>query len=147
MSELKDALGRGTEVMFSGKPLMVEPLDFNDLCDIEEFSGINADDLDIGEFLQSAKNKRFFLWIVLRKCDPDLSQEERECGEYRMTEKEAGYLVKFGTTPEQFMLINTALGVSGLASGDEAGADELDKGSDAAGPKPRAVKRTPKPTG
>lgn len=134
MSELSEALGRGTPFVFNGLPLAVEPLDFNDLCELEDYSGVDSDDLNIADFLRPAKNRRFFLWLVLRKSDPSLTAEARERGEYRMTEADAGRLIKFGTTAEQFALVNLSLGVSGLAAGDEEAGDGGPKPEPEAGP-------------
>lgn len=114
MSELSDALGQGTPVVFGTKTLTVEPLDFNDLLELEEFSGEDADALDVGKFIENKRNRLFFLWLVLRKADPALTQEERERGEYRMTEKEAGYILKRNSDVEQIALIAAAIGLSGL---------------------------------
>lgn len=120
MSELADALGRGTKVEFGTVTLSVEPLDFNDLIDLEEFSGQDADTLEIAEFIQSKRNRLFFLWLVLRKADPKLTSEERERGEYRMTEKEAGYILKRNSDTEQIALIAAAIGLSGLKETEDA---------------------------
>ena len=126
MSELADALGRGVNVTLGDKILCVEPLDFNDLVDLEEYSGINADDLDMTVFLVSSRNKRFFLWLVLRKADPSLTAEQREAGEYTMTEAQAGRLLKFGSTAEQWALVHAALGLSGLKNEETAPEEDAD---------------------
>ncbi len=143
MGELKEALGRGTGVPFGGQTLLVEPLDFNDLCDLEEYAGVNADDIEIAAHLESARNRRHFLWLILRKADPDLSDEDRAAGRYRMTEAEAGRMIKFGTTVDQWTLINTALGVSGLVSKPED-ADDPKPEPDAVPAKEAAPKTTRK---
>lgn len=134
MSQLSEALGKGTPVAFGSMILTIEPLDFNDLLELEEFAGVDADDLDISEFIKDRRSRLFFLWLVLRKADPALSPEERERGEYRMTEKEAGYLLKRDSTVEQLSLIKAAIGLSGL----EGSAEEE-------GPKPAPATEAVKP--
>ena len=135
MSQLSEALGKGTPVAFGSITLSIEPLDFNDLLELEEFSGVDADDLDISEFIKERKNRLFFLWLVLRKADPALTTEERERGEYRMTEKEAGYLLKRDSTLEQLSLIKAAIGLSGLSEGT----------GETEGPKPEPAQEAVKP--
>lgn len=145
MSELSDALGRGTAVVFGTKTLNIEPLDFNDLLDLEEFTGEDADTLDIGEFISVKRNWLFFLWLVLRKADPELTPEERENGQYRLTEKQAGYLLKRDNHIEQLAMIKAAIGLSGLkeADGKEAEGDADPKPGPA--PKPAKKAKEPKP--
>ena len=135
MGELSEALGRPTRIRFGTAELDVAPLDFNDLCDLEERSGISVDTINLMEYLAGTKNRRFFLWLVLRKADPSLSEEDRDAGRYRMTEMEAGRLIRFGSDVEQLTLINAALGISGL----------MDRAEDEAGPKPEP--ETPPATG
>lgn len=88
MAELVDALGKGKTLTFAGRDWTVRPLDFNDLCDLEESLG-TLEALD----LSTLKHQREVLWLTLRKADPTLPDEYRQRGQYKLTRQDVGAML------------------------------------------------------
>jgi hypothetical protein len=115
---LCEALAKPQRVPFGDHELLIHPLDFNDMAEIEEKAGVTMDDLDLLAFLKPVRHQRFFFWLALRKADPNLTRDERARGEYKMTEREAGFILKSSSSPQQNALMNAIFQLSGLTKTD-----------------------------
>lgn len=125
MGELADALAKGKTLSFAGREWNILPLDFNDLCDLEdEIGALEALDLS------TLRHQREVLWLTLRKADPTLPREYRDNGQYKMTRRDVGALLTAEELqkPETGTFLVDVLRLSGVlprkADGDrEAGQD------------------------
>lgn len=80
------ALGESVQSVTIGqKTFALRELDLNDLVDAERM-GLDVNGIALGNMEQA----RAILWLSLRKSDPDLSEEDRENGNYKITEREIG---------------------------------------------------------
>lgn len=106
---LAEALAIPEKVTFAGKEWTALPLDFNDLGEAEQrFGNLETMDLD------KITTQRYLLWLLLRKADPDLSAEEREAGQYRLTELQVGRMFTLDKLPEVGEFLQRMLMRSGL---------------------------------
>ena len=93
-------------VTLGGREFKIEPLDFNDLIVIEEDRG------NLAEFLAEVtalnlRALRYFFWLLLRKTEPELTQED------------AGRLIPIQES-EMLLLLAQMLRAAGLV-GDDSG--------------------------
>jgi hypothetical protein len=123
-TEPADALGVREAITLRGREFVLEPLDIGDLLEInerfgklEEFLGT----LDAADQGTQLRGIIFLVWLALRKADPDLSPEQREAGEYRLTERQVTRLIPLdpGVLTD---LAQKVLRVAGLAEGQAGNA-------------------------
>ena len=111
MSELTEALAKPKALVWQGREVEVEPFDLNDLSDIEA---------EIGDvFLLDPtrlEHQRLILWLAFRRIDPDLTPEQKDRLEYKMTLAQAGRMLnlKQMRTPEALEFMEGVLRLSGI---------------------------------
>lgn len=139
MSELSEGLGKPATLVFDGREYQIEPLDLNDLADLEAEIG----DL---EFLDVSRihHQRLVLWLTFRRIDPELSPEDKDEMRYKMTLVQAGRMMnlKKMQTGEGRAFIEDVLKLSGVlpeaTEPARASATETDAGNaEASEPKRR----------
>lgn len=122
MGELSSALAKGKDLDFAGQTWHITPLDFNDLCTLEEEIGDLAS-LDISRI----KHQREVLWLALRKADPTLPTEYRNACKYKLTKEDVGKMITFDELkqPETGRFLVAVLQMSGILpdTGKEQEAD------------------------
>jgi hypothetical protein len=111
---LTETLAKSKRLVLDGKEYDIEPLDFNDLADLEVRFG-SLDQVNPA----SIHAARFIAWLALRKHDPTLTAEEREDCRYRLTETEVGRRLKSNST-ETMAFVVGVLQLSGMVSDGEA---------------------------
>lgn len=116
-SELADALGKGAVLTFRGKPYNVEPLDLNDLADLEMQIG-DILNLDLGLMA----HRRLVLWLALRRIDERLTAQQKDEGDYLMTLLDVGrmFTLKDFEDAQTTAFIAGVLRLSGLISEEDA---------------------------
>ncbi|BDI27985.1 hypothetical protein CCAX7_000360 [Capsulimonas corticalis] len=124
MSELSEALAKGKTLDFAGQTWHVLPLDFNDICDIEDEIG-SVELLDVSKL----KHQRLLVWLALRKADPTLGNDDRQHCRYRLTEMEVGQMVSFTELqkPETVTFLLDVLRLSGILPEQQATEEETKK--------------------
>lgn len=120
-SELAQALGKGATLTFRGKPYKVEPLDLNDLADLEMQIG-DILNLDLGLMA----HRRLVLWLALRRIDDRLSAQQKDEGDYLLTLLDVGrmFTLKDFEDAETTAFISGVLRLSGLIAEEGAEAAE-----------------------
>jgi hypothetical protein len=136
LAELSDALGKGKSLDFAGRTWDVRPLDFNDLCDLDEVLRewhpegkpvekiVGKRKIKVTEVahglelldISKLKHQREILWLVLRKADPSLPAEYRDRCSYKLTRAQAGSLISGAdmNKPETGTFLVEILRISGL---------------------------------
>ena len=88
MGEIGEALAKPLIKEFAGRTWTIQPLDLNDIADLEDAIG-SVDLLDI----TSARHQRVCMWLIFRKADPQLGHDDRANCRYHMTLQDAGRLL------------------------------------------------------
>lgn len=112
------------EMELRGKKFNVEPLDFNDLCQIEaDYGDLDAlfSSIDFGPQSRSAQKVRYLFWLILRKADPSLTPEQKANCDYQMTLEQAGRYVPLNFS-EITGLVEQVMKQSGLVDEEKKGA-------------------------
>jgi hypothetical protein len=133
MSELTEVLAKGKTLTFAGRDWNIEPLDLNDLADLdarlEELhpEGLTAEEggapkhgLDALD-IKRLPHLKYVIYLLLRKADPTLPMEYRERAEYKLTEVQVGRMVSLPELkkPETVTFMAEVLRLSGLTGGEE----------------------------
>jgi hypothetical protein len=110
VSELTEALASPEEATFRGKVYRIEPLDFNDLADLEAVIG-DINDLDLS--------------LALRRVDEKLTPQDRENCRYLLTMRQVGKMFPLtaDAADETGEFIRKVLVLSGVAPKEEAPAE------------------------
>lgn len=117
MGDLSGALAKGKELTFAGQTWHVSPLDFNDLCTLEEEIGDLAS-LDISKL----KHQREILWLTLRKADPTLPTEYRNACKYKLSKEDVGAMLTADELkkPDTGKFLLSVLRMSGILPAEDA---------------------------
>jgi hypothetical protein len=120
VSELTEALASPEEATFRGKVYRIEPLDFNDLADLEAVIG-DINDLD----LSLITHRLLILWLALRRVDEKLTPQDRENCRYLLTMRQVGKMFPLtaDAADETGEFIRKVLVLSGVAPKEEAPAE------------------------
>ncbi|MES2459774.1 MAG: hypothetical protein V4671_04265 [Armatimonadota bacterium] len=110
--DLAGAFGEGPLRTFAGREWRISFLDVNDLIVIQKRIG-SISNLDT----EDMEHMRLFFYLVLRKSDPSLSEEDLDNERYTLTESAVGRMLslKVLSSPETIGLINEMLIGAGLA--------------------------------
>jgi hypothetical protein len=112
-------------VQLDGKGFFIRELDLNDLIDLEK-RGFDVEQIQSSNMEQA----RLIAWLALRKSDPDLTDEERESGKYKITERRVGELLTMRFMRQNPTFIHDILLRSGFISdeplpGNEPGRESV----------------------
>ena len=111
--DFADALGDGPLRTFARRQWSIRFLDVNDLIVIQKRIGSIAN-LDTSDM----EHMRLFFYLVLRKSDPLLTEDDLDNERYTLTEAAVGRMLslKVLSSPDTIELINEMLIGAGLAS-------------------------------
>lgn len=119
-SEVAEALGESAKpVPIGGRDWFLQELDLNDLVDAERH-GVDINAVASGNM----EHGRTILWLTLRKSDPDLTDADRDAGNYKITEREAGKLITAKVLRENPDIIHQIMVRSGFITDEPSGNDQ-----------------------
>ena len=105
------ALGKGKMLDFLGEQKYIEPLDWNDMADLELVIG----DIEAFDYLK-VNHQRLLLWLVLRKADTTLTPDQRRYCNYNLALQDVGRMLSARqlSDPRMLIFIVEVLKISGL---------------------------------